>query len=95
MKVKSLSRVWLLAAPWTAAYQAPLSLGFSRQEYWDGSPLPSPISAASIVLFTLPVISVISALYFQQFRQIQKEKESWILNDQPANQLFNILKIKV
>ena len=42
VKVKSLSRVWLLATPWTAAYQAPLSMGFSRQEYWNGVPLPSP-----------------------------------------------------
>ena len=42
VKVKSLSRVGLLATPWTAAYQAPLSLGFSRQEYWSGLPLPSP-----------------------------------------------------
>ena len=41
MKVKSLSRVWLLATPWTAAYQAPPSIGFSRQEYWSGVPLPS------------------------------------------------------
>ena len=41
-KVKSLSRVWLLAIPWTAAYQAPPSMGFSRQEYWSGVPLPSP-----------------------------------------------------
>ena len=42
MTVKSLSRVRLLATPWTAAYQAPLSMGFSRQEYWSGVPLPSP-----------------------------------------------------
>ena len=42
VKVKSLSRVRLLATPWTAAYQAPLSTGFSRQEYWSGVPLPSP-----------------------------------------------------
>ena len=42
VKVKSLSCVWLLATPWTAAYQAPLSRGFSRQEYWSGVPLPSP-----------------------------------------------------
>ena len=41
MKVKSLSRVQLLETPWTAAYQAPLSMGFSRQEYWSGLPLPS------------------------------------------------------
>ena len=37
------SRVRLLATPWTAAYQAPLSVGFSRQEYWSGMPLPSPL----------------------------------------------------
>ena len=41
VKVKSFSRVWLLATPRTAAYQAPLSMGFSRQEYWSGVPLPS------------------------------------------------------
>ena len=39
--VQLLSRVWLLVTPWTAAYQAPLSMGFSRQEYWSGVPLPS------------------------------------------------------
>ena len=43
VKVKSFSRVRLLATPWTAAYQAPPSMGFSRQEYWSGVPLPSPI----------------------------------------------------
>ena len=42
VKVKSFSRVWLFATPWTAAYQAPLPMGFSRQEYWSGLPLPSP-----------------------------------------------------
>ena len=43
VKVKSLSRVRILATPWTAAYQAPPSMGFSRQEYWSGVPLPSPL----------------------------------------------------
>ena len=42
VKVKSLSRVWPSATPWTAAYQAPPSMGVSRQEYWSGVPLPSP-----------------------------------------------------
>ena len=41
VKMKSLSRVRLLATSWTAAYQAPPSMGFSRQEYWSGVPLPS------------------------------------------------------
>ena len=42
VKVKSLSRIRLLATAWTAAHQAPPSMGFSRQEYWSGVPLPSP-----------------------------------------------------
>ena len=42
VKGKSLSPVWLFSTPWTAAYQAPPSMGFSRQEYWSGVPLPSP-----------------------------------------------------
>ena len=41
--MKSLSRVRLLAIPWTAAHQAPLSMGLSRQEYWSGVPSPSPM----------------------------------------------------
>ena len=42
MKVKSLSCVQLFVTPWTVAYQAPPSMGFSRQEYWSGVPSPSP-----------------------------------------------------
>ena len=42
VKVKLLNHVRLLATPWTAAYQAPPSMGFSRQEYWSRVPLPSP-----------------------------------------------------
>ena len=42
VKVKPLIRVWLVATPWTAGYQAPPSMGFSRQEYWGGLPLPFP-----------------------------------------------------
>ena len=42
VKAKSLSPVWLFATPWTVAYQAPPSMGFSKQEYWNGSPFPSP-----------------------------------------------------
>ena len=51
VKVKSLSRVRLLAVPWTAAYQAPRSMGFSRQEYWSGVPLPSPTVLTRCCLF--------------------------------------------
>ena len=51
MKVKSLSHVQLLATPWTAAYQTPPSMGFSRQEYWSGVPSPSPILYAVIIFY--------------------------------------------
>ena len=47
----SLSRVRLLATPWIAAHQAPPSMGFSRQEYWSGVPLPSPNHMLSLPLF--------------------------------------------
>ena len=48
VKVKSLSRFWLLATPWTGAYQAPPSMGFSRQEYWSQVPLPSSEEISSL-----------------------------------------------
>ena len=51
VKVKSLSRVRLLATPWTAAYQAPPSMGFSRQEYWSGVPSPSPMERLATPVF--------------------------------------------
>ena len=41
-KVKSLSCFWIFVTPWSVVYQAPLSMGFSRQEYWSGLPFPSP-----------------------------------------------------
>ena len=49
-KEKSLSRVRLSATPWTATYQAPPSVGFSRQEYWSGVPLPSPYATEKELL---------------------------------------------
>ena len=52
--MKSLSHVRLLATPWTAAYQAPLSMGFSRQEYWSGVPLPSLNILSRLVITFLP-----------------------------------------
>ena len=51
VKVKSLSSVGLFETPWTAAYQAPPSMGFSRQEYWSGLPLPSPIVTKKCLKF--------------------------------------------
>ena len=56
VKVKSLSRVRLLVTPWTAAYQAPPSMGFSRQEYWSGMPLPSPTQHSTHQFFTCTLV---------------------------------------
>ena len=69
MKVKSLSRVRLLATTWTAAYQAPPSMGFSRQEYWSGVPLPSPMTNLDSILksrdITLPTkVCLVKAMVF-------------------------------
>ena len=47
--MKSLSRVWLFATLWTVAYQAPPSMGFSRQEYWSGLPFPSALKSMHII----------------------------------------------
>ena len=59
----SLSHVQLLVTPWTAAHQAPLSMGFSRQEYWSGVPLPSPtVNARVHISFQLTVFSMLLLL---------------------------------
>ena len=69
VKVKSLSRIRLFATPWTAAYQAPLSMGFSRQEYWSGVPLPSLMTSLDSILkskdITLPTkVRLVKAMVF-------------------------------
>ena len=51
VKGKSLSHVRLFVTPWTAAHQAPPSMGFFRQEYWNGVPLPSPMKSLERLLF--------------------------------------------
>ena len=61
VKVKSLSRIRLLVTPWTAAYQAPLSMGFSRQEYWSGLPLPSPFGHLRTGKMPLSIIASTTA----------------------------------
>ena len=58
MKVKSLSRVPLLVTPWTAAHQAPLSMGFSRQEYWSGVPLPSPTYDEQFEIISIGLVNL-------------------------------------
>ena len=68
VKVKSLSRVRLLVTPWTAAQQAPLSVGFSRQEYWSGVPLPSPSPILLIHLLILLTYQPLSLSISQQLQ---------------------------
>ena len=60
VKVKLFSRARLLATPWTAAYQAPPSMGFSRQEYWSGVPLPSP----PVLIHLNLLFSIFNASFF-------------------------------
>ena len=62
MKVKSLSHVQLLATPWTAAYQAPPFMGFPRQEYWSGVPLPSPHGTSVGKAVTWELLPVLEAV---------------------------------
>ena len=62
------SRVWPLATPWTAAYQAPPSMGFSRQEYWSGVPL------ASLWILTNPPLIALSLNEFLQW-----DIRAWVL----------------
>ena len=56
---ESLSRVRLCATPWTAAHQAPPSMGFSRQEYWSGLPLPSPLTVKPVQKWIVLVFAII------------------------------------
>ena len=65
VKVKLLSHVRLLATPWTAAYQAPPSMGFSRQEYWSGVPLPSPFLYITPLFFNVSVLEIVLTSYFE------------------------------
>ena len=91
VKVKSLSRVRLLANPWTSAFQAPPSMGFSRQEYWSGVPLPqlqlrfaysrtvSRDVSASEFLFFKTCLSVSAYLALQPWEQWFAQVSSLVL----------------
>ena len=63
VKVKSLSRVWVFATPWTAAYQAPPSMGFSRQGYWSGVPLLSPSLLQCSTIYRVPTFPHMPSLF--------------------------------
>ena len=63
VKVKSLSRVRLLVTPWTAAHQAPPSMGLSAQEYWSGVPLPSPFMTVYLFWFLFFFLAMLQGLW--------------------------------
>ena len=75
VKVKSLSRVQLLGTPWTVAHQTPPSLGFSRQEYWSGVPLPYQFSIggqktkAQSLIISIGYSSCLIAVFSTHFSQ--------------------------
>ena len=106
VKVKSLSRVRPSATPWTAAFQAPPSMGFSRQEYWSGVPLPSPFthlenfqnwSQASrrlLLLYQLSSCNILNPLLsFQQSSEHLHHLKKLRSLLSHKKQLFHLLKL--
>ena len=77
VKVKSFSRIRLLATSWTAAYQAPPSMGFSRQEYWSGLPLPSPIYVLEYDIYHSQSIFVETKLYQEKAMATHSNTLAW------------------
>ena len=82
VKVKSLSCVRLFTTPWTAAYQAPPSMGFSRQEYWSGVPLPS-----------LSQRTPRRHRYGRFSPRVSNEKQQWFWNSVPEVERLKLLSI--
>ena len=84
VKVKSLSRVWLVATPWTTAYQTPPSMRFSRPEYWSGLPLPSPawplahLLRFNHVLKNLPSTRSLRRLKEREFHILSNHLLLWV-----------------
>ena len=81
VKMKSFSRPRLLATPRTAAYQAPSSMGFSRQEYWSVVPLPSPMTNLDSVLKSrdIPLPTKVHLVKPMVFPAVMYECESWTI----------------
>ena len=93
MKVKSFSRVRLFTTPWTAAYQAPPSMGFSRQEYWSGVPLSSPRLFSTVLQLLFPSIPFISVCAHRLAHFILRCLKtlywhSWFSSRKPKNKLI-------
>ena len=83
VKLKSLSHVWLLVTPWTVTHQAPPSMGFSRQEYWRGVPLPSPMQGTHLIR-----ISVEEILFM--FPQGQRQRDRQSIKRRQLSRMLNL-----
>ena len=81
VKVKSLSHVWLLVTPWTAAHQAPPSMGFSGQQYWSGVPLPSPKAPYR------PKQSLVKNVFWMLVTLINNKTKGWLPHDPSSKRL--------
>ena len=83
VEVKSLSRVRLFETPWTSAYQAPPSMGFSKQKYWSGLPLPSPEGSWTIPKLNNTVIySFFLCLMFSLPIMLGERGKLWLVGKQ-------------
>ena len=88
VKVRALNLGWLLATPWTAAYQAPPSMGFSRQECWSEVPLPSPtnkmldkakynwVILMMLSIFSWPTLKCLNPVISNQQKNL--EERAWL-----------------
>ena len=81
--MKSLSHVWLFATPWTAAYQAPLSMGFSRQEYWSGMPYVPWIGRS--------ILSDVLSYFLQSWAALCNPMDS----SPPGSSVHGILQVRI
>ena len=91
VKVKSLSRVRLLATPWTAAHQAPPSMGLSRQEYWSGVPLPRGSSPDN---WSASCSTKVSKL-FQESRLLEKVSKVSFCNNCTFDEALSCMSYKL
>ena len=94
VKVKTLSRVQLSATPWTAAHQAPPSMGFSRQEYWSGLPLPSPCEKGRGIKSAITCLSPL--IFYDAMIQLYKRgKEKNLITFEKNLKLINMLSFQL
>ena len=77
------SRVRLLATPWTAAFQTPPSVGFSRQQYWSGVPLPSPsvVLTRELIIFSKCFLGSVKVLFLLYDFQVSLYVLGWVFQE--------------